>query len=756
MQNQDGVELRWIFAVLRRWWWVIAVCAVITTAIATAFFFSSSPFYEATATLLIRPAQDASTSEVNILVAGERLALTYSQMLKSSPVLHSVIDEEGLEMTPNELASKITSVPVADTQLMRLTVRDTSADQAAILANAIARAFTSFIQEINSGRYAATLTSLQEQMDELDTLIQNTQSTMNDNRASMIETQAELTIKENNLNEYRNEYQGLQQDYQDLQLIVSQLKENVNVIEAAHATPSDSGSFHTASVTLFLTDEALASTYNRILTGKPVLEETIALLGLTESPDELIKWITVESLFGTHLIQLNVKNVGESQAILIADTLASVFIDQIQQLVVEPYANNLTTLSTQLEELSAKIERTQLDIESLTLENIQSETELGRLEVILGENRNDYRLLQQNNDQLRLTASDEAEAVVLAESAQIPTDPIQRGRLYIIVAAAVGVLLGIGLAVFLEYLDDTIKTPQDINKSLGLSTLGSIPKMTDGENELAVVEQPRSPTAESYRLLGTNLRFSSPDKPLRTLLVTSPEPKEGKSVIVANLGAAIAMLGTKVIIVDADLRRPRQHVLFGLRSGDGLTDALLRGTSNDMLQPTMMDNLSVLTSGSKLPPNPTELLSSQSMKKLLEELIIEDGLILVDSPPVLNLADTTALSPLVDGVLIVLEAGNTRSANAQQALANLQYVNANLIGAVLNSLPKPSMSAYYYYEEEALHAGNEVGKRKTRQSEELSAARRWFQFQKILPSIQGWINNKEIMPSIREWFQSKR
>ena len=756
MPNQDGVELRWIIMVLRRWWWVIAGCTLVATVLAITFTRVSIPVYDATATLLIQPAQDSRSSEVNLLVAGERLALTYSQMLKSQPVLQKVIDQEGLEMTPNELAAKITSVPVSDTQLMRLTVRNSSPEQAAFLANTISQAFTSFITEMNSARYTTTLNSMQEKLDDLDSTIQQTQSTMNEYRASMIESQADLTHQENNLKEYRNENQGLQQDYLNLQLTVSQLKENVNVIEAAHATESRVGSLYTAKVTLFLTNEELASTYTRILTGQPVLEETIALLGLTENPAELLNWITVDSLIGTHLIQLNVSDVSESQAILIADTLAWVFINQIQELVVEPYANNLTNLRTQLDELSATIERTQLDIERLTLEVIQSETELGSLEGILAENRNDYRTLQQDYETLRLTASDEAETVVLSETAQVPTNPIQRGRLYTLVAVVVGLMAGIGLAFFLEYLDDTIKTSQDITESLGLSTLGSIPKISDGENELVVVEQPRSPNAESFRMLGTNLRFSSLDKSLRILLVTSPEPKEGKSIIVANLGAAIAMLGTKVIIVDADLRRPRQNVLFSYKSADGLTDALLNGISESSLQSTKIENLSVLTSGRKLPPNPTDLLSSQIMRELLKQLSTQADLILVDSPPVLNIADTVALSSSVDGVLFVLEAGITRQAAAQQALTNLNNVGANLVGVVLNSVPKHAMGSYNYYQEYSQSEENLVGERRGRQSVSLLAAREWVQSKNILPSFLGWFQNKQIMPSIRGWFQSKR
>jgi non-specific protein-tyrosine kinase len=756
MPNQDGVELRWIFEALRRRWWIVVGCTILTTAAAFALISLRTPVYEATATLLIQPAQDSRSTEVNLLVAGERLALTYSQMLKSQPVMQRVIEQEDLQMSPNQLASKVTAVPVSDTQLIRLTVTDTSAERAAFLANTVAQAFTSFIREMNSERYSAPLTSMQEKIDELDAIIQQTQSTMNDYRASKIESEADLTSQESNLAEYRREYQSLQQDYQNLQLTVSQLKENVNVVEPAHVEyERDSGSFNLANVTIFLTNEELAPTYLRILTGQPVLEETIALLGLSQSPEELVNWIIVEQVYGTHLIRLYVKDVSASQAILIADTLSWVFIDQIQELVIGPYANNLTSLETQLDELSALIERTQLDIERLTLENIQSETELGRLENILTENRNDYRAFQQDYEQLRITATDASETVLLSESAHAPNSPIQRSRLFLIVGAAIGLMVGVGLVFVLEYLDDTIKTPQDISESLGLDTLGSIPNVIDGDNELVVVKQPRSPVSESFRMLSTNLRFYSLDKSLRILLVTSPEPESGKSVVVANLAAAIAMSGSKVTIIDADLRRPRQHKLFSLKSGEGLTGSLLDGAGTDRLQETRVDNLTVLTSGRKRPPNPTELLGSKNMAELLEKLAADADIVLVDSPPVLSIADTAAMTSWVDGVLFVVASGVTRPETAQQALSSLNQVGANMVGAVINAVP-PQMGPYNNYYQDYSTSVPEGEKSPRRWRRILPPAWEWLQSKYNRTAFFGWFQNKEFLPSLRGWFQNRR
>jgi capsular exopolysaccharide synthesis family protein len=229
----------------------------------------------------------------------------------------------------------------------------------------------------------------------------------------------------------------------------------------------------------------------------------------------------------------------------------------------------------------------------------------------------------------------------------------------------------------------------------------------------------------------------------------------GKSVLVANLAAALAMSGSKVIIVDADLRRPRQHILFGLKSGEGLTGSLLDGGGNDRVQVTQVENLSVLTSGQKMPPNPTELLGSRNMADLLEKLAEDADIILVDSPPVLSIADTAAMTSWVDGVLFVVESGETRPDLAQQALISLNQVGANIIGAILNGAPS-QMGPYDNYQdystpEPEMNKGRRVNLGRT-----FNSVREWFQNKYHRPAFFGWFQNKEFLPSLRGWFQNRR
>ena len=276
-----------------------------------------------------------------------------------------------------------------------------------------------------------------------------------------------------------------------------------------------------------------------------------------------------------------------------------------------------------------------------------------------------------------------------------------RKRLNILLAAVVGIMLGGGFAFLIEYLDDTIKSPEDIVQTLGLSPLGTISRINgkSHQDRLITVAYPRSPISEAYRILRTNIQFSAVDRPLETLLVSSPNPIEGKSITLANLGVVMAQAGLSVVLVDSDLRRPMLHKVFGLSNKEGLTTTLLDGEPylDSRLQATQVENLRVLTSG-PLPPNPSELLGSQKMKSLIENLKEKADIVLFDSPPILAVTDAAVLARQVDGVLLVADAGHTRRELARQAKEDLLKVGANILGVVLNRLsPRELGYCHYYY-----------------------------------------------------------
>ena len=217
--------------------------------------------------------------------------------------------------------------------------------------------------------------------------------------------------------------------------------------------------------------------------------------------------------------------------------------------------------------------------------------------------------------------------------------------------------------------------------------------------KLITLTDPSSPASEAFRTLRTNIHFSSLDNPLKTLLITSTDPGEGKSTVLANLAVTMAQAGNRVLVIDCDLRRPSQHRIFDLKNAAGLTTMMVESQAQEQppLQETTVPNLRLLASG-PLPPNPSELLSSRRLAEVLAQLKAEADILLVDSPPIIAVADAAILAAKVDGVLLVVQANKTRRDLAKRAKVMLQKANANLLGVVLNNV-KMDTSMYRYYAE---------------------------------------------------------
>lgn len=212
---------------------------------------------------------------------------------------------------------------------------------------------------------------------------------------------------------------------------------------------------------------------------------------------------------------------------------------------------------------------------------------------------------------------------------------------------------------------------------------------------LITLTDPRSPISEAYRTLRTNLSFSSLDEPIRTLVVTSSAPDEGKSTTIANLAVTMAQGGKKTILVDCDLRRPSLHEIFNIPAEPGLTDLLLDNGGRQVIHDTEVEGLQLLTSG-QLPPNPADLLGSQKIDKIIADLSSKADIVLFDAPPVIAVTDATVLGSKVDGVLLVISAGNTRRDHAARAKELLDRANVRIIGSALTNAPKDSSIGGYY------------------------------------------------------------
>jgi non-specific protein-tyrosine kinase len=279
----------------------------------------------------------------------------------------------------------------------------------------------------------------------------------------------------------------------------------------------------------------------------------------------------------------------------------------------------------------------------------------------------------------------------------------------ILTAAGIGFVLSASAAYLLEYLDDRIRTPEQIRRIADLPTLAGIAQIKGEDTRLVTMRRPRDPVSEAFRVLRTNIQFTNVDHPYRSLLMTSAMPLEGKSATISNLGVVLAQAGHNVLLIDADLRRPSQHEIFDAPNRRGLTDLLLafepsqpEGERSALLaeltHATQVDNLTLLPSGPP-PPNPSELLGSDKMALLIEALSEQFDYLLFDSPPVLSVTDAAVLGTIVEGTVLVVRAGKSRKGMVERGVEQLRDVHANLIGSVLNGLPPNSegFSAYYYY-----------------------------------------------------------
>ncbi len=279
-------------------------------------------------------------------------------------------------------------------------------------------------------------------------------------------------------------------------------------------------------------------------------------------------------------------------------------------------------------------------------------------------------------------------------------------RQRIILGVLVGLLLGLAGAFFLEYLDQTVKSSADIERVLGIPVLGAIPydlklapRSGGRRGSLVTINHldPDEPAVESYRALRTNVTFVGAEKPLQFIAVTSPGPREGKSITAINLALTLAQSGRRTILVDGDLRRSTIHRAFGLVQEPGLTDILIGGVSaTEGIRPEVAERLDVLPSGST-PPNPSELLGSSAMDALIRELRRDYEYVIMDTPPILPVTDAVVVASNADATILVVRSGDTEETAAQRALDQLRRVHARIAGAVLNAVSQKKDPQYSYY-----------------------------------------------------------
>lgn len=501
------------------------------------------------------------------------------------------------------------------------------------------------------------------------------------------------------------------------------------------------------NATDFFAGAQLALTYAQLVSREPVLNATVSTLGLNQDWRSLRNQVVASSIANTQLIEIAVLDTSPQRAQAIANEVARQLILQSPTTPSSEDQAHLDFIRSQLPDLEHKIKDgqdrlTQLDQTIAGATSARQIQDAQQQQAVIAAQITQWQLAQ--TQMLTSLHAGSLNYISIVDPAELPQAPVSPNIVVnTLLAMVIGLTLSVGAAYLLEYLDDTIRSPEEVRQLVNAPMLAAVGKFQGSEyNEMLIAErEPRSPITETYRALRTNLQFLSIDTPLRILLVTSSGPGEGKSITAANLAVVFARAGKSVILVDADLRRPVVHKIFSLKNRFGLTTYLVgqseesavaeQGNGNgavdetlvtkttlaSYLQPTNIPRLQVICSGA-LPPNPAEVLGSNRMHEFLQEASSMADVVIVDSPPCVTVTDAVVLSQWVNGVLLILDGQNTHRQSAKRARENLAAAGARILGAVVNRFDTRGSayyygySSYYYYyssEEHAQSNGNGTG-----------------------------------------------
>ncbi len=325
------------------------------------------------------------------------------------------------------------------------------------------------------------------------------------------------------------------------------------------------------------------------------------------------------------------------------------------------------------------------------------ERRLAQLQREVDQGQNNVTLLSKSVEDLSIRQVSQHDPVKIVTPANPPEQIAPRRINNLVLAALLGLTLGLGFALLQEYMDDRIHAPEEARRILGSPALGFVPLVEKEDARLIISPRSSDSLLESYRVLRSNVQFAAVDSPVRSILVTSTVPGEGKSVTASNLAVAMALDGRRVILVDADLRRPTVHQKFNQPQQPGLTNVLVgRMPLEAALQETSVPGLRILTAG-PLPPNPAELLNSRAMSQLHDLLKEHADIVILDSPPCLATADAQVLSAVTDGVLYVMQFGVAKKSAVRHAIELLRQAHARVLGMVCNKIDLSAKRDDYYY-----------------------------------------------------------
>lgn len=694
----------WTFRAVRKHWAIVLAIVLICGAGSLAYSKTLPKIYEAQTLLefdpdVIKPLGNKADPMVGWSAVWDTREYyeTQYRIMQSDRVLSQVVRDLSLQndaqflgytpATPAPLESTIASLrgrlivdPVKGSRLVLVKVQDTSPAQARRLSEAIAR---QYIQQ------------------NLDKMVNATGDTVVWLSGQLDHFKQELEQTENSLHEFKKHNDLPSSTLEDLsKMIRLEMQEYDSALTRTRMRRSELNARHAelSKITAENPDQVPAS---ELLSNAFLGALRTQYQGATRERAELI----AEGKGDNHPA---VKKADEK--ITLARTHLLAEIRNIQGAV----ARDLNVIERQENGEASLYEGARKKAVELNLK----ELEFHRLDRMRAQNEKLYAVLLEQLKEADLRRMMNTNNIRMVDGAIEPKTPIApRVSVNVGIALLVGLLLGLGLAIVREQLDNTLKTPEDVEHRLGVTFLGLLPEIADEQPvngkrkrrakrivtehapELLVHERPTSGIAEAARALRTNLMFMNPDQPYKRLLVTSAAPAEGKTTVAVSIAVSMAQGGQKVCIMDCDLRRPRLHRIFD-RAGDiGIMNAILgEATIDEVAKPTIVPNLYCIPCG-PIPPNSADVVSSEKFKRLLDEISSKFDRVVLDSPPIIAVTDSAIVSTLVDGVVFVVRAFKTSVNLCRSGLRTLQDVDAPIAGAVLNAvnLNRHEYNYYHYY-----------------------------------------------------------
>lgn len=727
--ERGKAHIRDYFVIVNRHKWLIFAALVVTLASTILYLSRTKPMYKTSAKLLIGQEKTELSlfKELGFLgQAGLSEEMeTYCELLKTHRIMREVVDntqlhrllhrpgnaislgssavrsdideEMGIRQATKELQDMVQIGPVRNTRIIEVTVSGTDPVMVTDLANELANVFIKSNLQNMKGEAKVAYDFISGQLKQVQEKLRNAEEKLRrfKEKESVIElteeakiTLEKLSVVEANYNtaiaqrqetEARLEATRRELEKQTKTIIssttivenplVRQLKSQLYDFEADLAGlldlyPEDASEVRQVKTRISQTKEKLAREVERIVTNE------------TSSINPIHQTLV------TRLMQLE------------SDAIAYGAMAEAQKIFIEQYRSEVDQLPSK-----------ELQLARLTRDkNVSDQT---------------YMMLMQHRQEAQFAQAVQVGNISIADPAIRPLEPYSpKPKLALILGGVLGLFLGVGFAFFLEYLDDTVKTPDDVTQRTNAVILGMVPRVAEARGSkippILLKSNSKNLSSEAYRSMRTNLLFSDIDNPPKTVVITSASMGEGKTLTCVNLAAAMAQLGHNVLLVDADLRRPMLYRVFNADRDKGLSTVLMGELAIDeAIIKTDIPNLSLLTSGVS-PPNPSEILGSLRMKELLINAREQYDIVIFDSAPVLGMTDTPVLCMEVDGTLLVIEAGGTTHKALKIMNDQLEQLEARVFGVVLNNVYLKRDKYYYSYYYSSSYEGEGEEKMKKR------------------------------------------